>query len=136
MAKLSINGLELVTDELIRIGNVEAVANRMLKRGAEVMKSSWKKAIKKHDLIDSHAMIDSVGYSRKTEKETGVKSVEVYPKGTDERGVRNAEKAFVNHYGSSSISATHFVDDALEEAEPLVEQEMAAELEKHIQGGK
>ena len=47
---------------------------------------------------------------------------EVYPQGVDRKGIRNAEKAFVNHYGASSRKATHFVDDAESEAEaPAVE---------------
>ena len=45
-----------------------------------------------------------------------VKYIYVSPQGKDHKGVRNAEKAFINHYGTSKIKATHFVDDAETEA--------------------
>ena len=33
-------------------------------------------------------------------------------RGKDEKGVRNAEKAFIAHYGKSGQLGTHFIDEA------------------------
>ena len=59
------------------------------------------------------------------------KKVAIYPQGRDHKGVRNAEKAFVNHYGASHRKATHFVDDAEKQSEePAVEAMAAAWYQK------
>lgn len=138
MAKLSINGLERVTDELIRIGKIGEVANKMLKSGAEVTKQCWKNAIQNHNLIDSHDMINSIGYTRTNDSGTGRRIVTIYPKGKDENGVRNAEKAAYNHYGTfkgNRIKRTNFVDDVVTEAKEKAVEAMEEELKKHVQGG-
>ena len=44
-----------------------------------------------------------------------VSAKEIYPQGKDRKGVRNAEKAFILHYGKSGQAPTRFVD-AVEEA--------------------
>ena len=92
--------------------------SEMLDTGAKIMVEEWKGAIKRHKHIDTGEMRDSVA-----PRGSKAKSIrEIYPQGTDKKGVRNAEKAFVNHYGTSSRKATHFVDDAEAEAEaPAVE---------------
>ena len=42
----------------------------------------------------------------------GVKYIDIYPQGKDRKGVRNAEKAFLLHYGTSKIKPTRWVDEA------------------------
>lgn len=45
---------------------------------------------------------------------------DVYPLGTDAKGIRNAEKAFWNHYGTHMIKPTYWVDNATEAADMAV----------------
>ncbi|NLW24754.1 MAG: hypothetical protein GXY91_05875, partial [Clostridia bacterium] len=67
-----------------------------------------------------------------------LKEVDIYPQGKDRKGVRNAEKAFVLHYGTSKLPASHWVDDADEMAGPMVEERLTKMfdewLEKHGMG--
>lgn len=107
--------LELTTGEL---------ADEMLIAGAEEVREAWKESIKKHELIDTGDMLESVNYSRKVEKINDIKRVDIYPQGKDRKGIKNAEKAFILHYGTAKIPATHFVDDADELAGPRVEKRL------------
>ena len=120
MAKLTIQGLDGVIADMKRLGELEGeTADKMLTEGAKIVEEEWKSAIKKADLVDTGAMLKSVKATKpKTSKD--VRTIEVFPQGKDKKGVRNAEKAFVNHYGTSSIKATRFVDEANEKAEPRV----------------
>ena len=104
---------------------IEDAAPDMLAAGAEVVADAWRDAIKAHDLIDTGDMLDSVGPSDAvvTDRE---KKIAVYPQGRDRKGIRNAEKAFINHYGASRRKATHFVDDAETKAEQPAVEAMAA----------
>lgn len=110
---------ELIDDLSAHKMDFVRAAPAMLKAGSDVVADCWKRAIEKHGLVDTHDMIDSVAAA--PVKGNGM-ACEVYPQGVDRKGIRNAEKAFVNHYGASSRKATHFVDDAESEAEaPAVE---------------
>ena len=86
---------------------------------------------------------------RKTANE--IRMIDIYPQGKDKKGkgVRNAEKAFILHYGASSrvaknevkikekypgngIPATHWVDDADKIAEPEVERVFTEIFDKFV----
>jgi HK97 gp10 family phage protein len=118
--------MELTTSEL---------ADEMLIAGAEEVREAWKKSAEKHEHKDTGDMIASINYSRQVRKIGDIKEVDIYPQGKDRKGVRNAEKAFILHYGTSRISASHWVDDADEMAGPMVEERLTNIfddwLEKH-----
>lgn len=100
---------------------LDEAAPEILQAGAAIITECWKDAIEKHGLIDTGDMINSVGPSKAT-LTSSEKKIAVYPQGKDRKGVRNAEKAFINHYGASRRKATHFVDDAETNAEePAIE---------------
>ena len=107
----------------------------MLQAGAAVVADAWRDAIQSHGLIDTGDMLDSVAPANLVNSSTE-KKIAVYPQGRDRKGVRNAEKAFINHYGASRRKATHFVDDAETKAEgPAVEAMAAVWYEKLESGG-
>lgn len=136
MAKMRIEGMDAVVDDMIRMGQqVGPVADRMLLAGAEIVKQTWKNAIQRHDFIDKHDMIDSVGYSRKPQIVQEVRSIAVYPQGKDRKGIRNAEKAFVLHYGRNNMDASNFVDEAETEAAPRAEAAMVEIWNDFIEKG-
>ena len=112
MARLDVTGMEDTIREMQRLGQQSGdAAKAMLQVGAEKVKSGWRAAIMYHELVKTGEMLGSVGY--KPPKEVGgMLSVDIYPQGVDSKGVRNAEKAFINHYGASRHPATRFVDDA------------------------
>lgn len=129
MAKFVASNVQAQLDALRKLGDEAGeIAQAMVLAGAEEMKRAWQTAIVKHGLVDTGAMLESVGHGKPVINETAV-SVEVYPMGSDARRVRNAEKAFVQHYGSSRVTATRFVDTAESMAEKPVSEAMDAALE-------
>lgn len=115
MAKMDTSGLQDII-RLLRKADAQTgkVAQEMVMAGAEEIKKGWQQAILAHGLVDSGQMLESVGYPKKPTVKNGVAEIDVYPQGKDKRGVRNAEKAFIQHYGSSRVKPTRFVDDAEE----------------------
>lgn len=125
MARFETDGLDDMIDAVLRMGKAgEAVGDDMLLAGAEEVREAWKESAEKHELKDTGDMIASIGYARKPKDVGGVRSIDIYPQGKDRKGVRNAEKAFVLHYGTSRIKATHWVDDADEASGPKVQAAM------------
>jgi len=126
MALFNGEGFDELLADLKQHGDlVSTAAPDMLQAGAAVVADSWRDAIRAHDLIDTGDMIDSVGPSDVVNT-SSEKKIAVYPQGRDRKGIRNAEKAFINHYGASRRKATHFVDDAETKPEGPAVDAMAA----------
>jgi hypothetical protein len=126
MALFDGDGFEDLVNELKQYSDlISKAAPDMLDAGAAVVAEAWRDAIRAHGLIDTGDMLDSVGPSDAVNTSTE-KKISVYPQGSDRKGVRNAEKAFINHYGASRRKATHFVDDAETKAEGPAVDAMAA----------
>lgn len=126
MALFNGEGFDELLADLKQHGDlVLTAAPDMLQAGAAVVADAWRDAIRAHDLIDTGDMIDSVGPSDVVNT-SSEKKIAVYPQGRDRKGIRNAEKAFINHYGASRRKATHFVDDAETKAEGPAVDAMAA----------
>lgn len=155
MARFNTTGLDDVLADMKRLGELTGeTANKMLMAGAEQDKQAWRQAAEKHRIRDKEALIDSIGFARKPKDVGGIKTIDIYPQGKDAKGVRNAEKAFILHYGTSGsdsenakrkrkkvdkrpgpgIPGTHWVDDADEMAAPLVTQAMTEIWDNHLKG--
>lgn len=125
MARFNTSGIDKLINDVIRLGDAgQEVGDEMLIAGAEEVKQAWKESARKHDLKDTGDMIDSIGFSRKPKNVGDIRTIDIYPQGKDRKGIRNAEKAFILHYGSSSIRPRHWVDDADEAAGPRVQEAM------------
>lgn len=119
MARLEMEGMDAVVAEMKRLGELNGkTTDRMLLAGGEEMETAWVNAINRFDHVDTGAMRKSVGYQKKPKEIFGGKALDVYPRGKDKQGTRNAEKAFVLHYGRKNMTASHFVDAAETEGEP------------------
>ena len=130
------SGIDDIVNELTELGEgIDDIADDMLMAGAEEVKKSWQFSAAAHGLKHTGDMIDSIGYAKKPKKVGDVRQIDIYPQGKDGKGVRNAEKAFILHYGSSSIKSTHWVDDADEmcEGEFSVQTAMEAAFDKGLQ---
>lgn len=92
------SGLDILRNELEKLA--EAVGGdlpeKMLDAGADAAVDEWKAGIVRHRHVDTGEMLNSVGVAPGTRK--GRKR-EIYPLGSDRKGVRNAEKAYVLNYG-------------------------------------
>lgn len=137
MARFDTSGLDELLREMERMGETSGeIAEAMVAAAAEEIRDAWKETAEEYDLRDTGAMIESVGFPKKVQRIGDVVYQEVYPQGVDAKGVRNAEKAFVLHYGTSRIKPTHWVDDAEERAEPRVEERLTGIWDEYIETGK
>lgn len=126
MPELKYDGIKDVIKEMAELGERTGEgAHRMLRVAAERMKFEWIEMIDRYKFIASGEMREKVGYPRKPKEVEDVLSIDVYPQGKDSKtGVRNAEKAFILHYGRSNMNATHFVDHIVSSSSDEIEQLM------------
>ncbi len=136
MARFDTSGIDDIIDEIIRLGDTgEAVGDEMLMAGAEEVKQAWRESAEKHKHRDTGDMIDSIGYPRRPKNVGGVREIDIYPQGRDRKGVREAEKGFILHYGTSSIPGSHWVDDADEASGPKVQAAMEKIYDNFLNNG-
>lgn len=118
MGKLTWSGLDEIYKEMARAGEqCGEIAQEMLRVGGEKCVEAWRIAIGTaghrppgESGRATGEMEKSVGVKFKTKD--GKRVAEIYPLGKDRHGVRNAEKAFILHYGRSNLKGDHFVDEA------------------------
>lgn len=121
MADFSVSGIDELAAQLKKLGQLgnDALVEEMLEAGAEVVVDEWKKGIKsavktKRSTGELEASVTTV---KGIQKINDASAKTIYPAGKDSKGVRNAEKAFILHYGKSGQPATLFVDDVENKAE-------------------
>ncbi len=112
MARFDTHGFDGLINDINNMDLTDDETDEILIAGAEQVKKAWQFAAAIHGLKDTGDMIDSIEYAKQPKQAAGVKYVDIYPQGIDRKGVRNAQKAFILHLGSSNISATHWIDDA------------------------
>lgn len=123
MAQIKFDGLDMVLGTVSRMEESvnEETASQMLTAGAAVMIDAQKAAIKQCGLIDTGDMYASVGPTKIKETSDGQYYIDVYPQGKDRKGVRNADKFYINHFGKSSKPGTHVLTIAQEKgSEPAL----------------
>lgn len=132
MAKFEINGVDRIIDELGRMDALTGpMAEEMIREGARKIVGTWKSVIERRGHVDTGAMLKSVK-SKKPSGGTEVLAREIYPLGKDAKGVRNAEKAFILHYGWKSRRGDHFIEEIMDESvEPAVSA-MEAVMDKYM----
>ena len=106
------------------------LGQEMLDEGAKIIEFNWVKSIKNHKHIDTGDMVNSVGVAKKTKTK---KFRDIYPQGKDSKGVRNAEKAFIAHYGKSGQLGTRFVDEAEANSAAECAAAMRKKLDEYIE---
>lgn len=126
------NGVDRIIDELGRMDALTgSMAEEMVDAGARVLVDTWKDVIRSRGHVDTGDMLRSV----KAKKPAGSSEVvarEVYPLGKDAKGVRNAEKAFILHYGWKSRQGDHFVDQVEADANEPAVSAMEAVMDKYM----
>lgn len=137
MARFEVEGLDFIIADMKRHGELAGeTAQEMLMAGAEEVKQAWKDEAERRQFKDTKAMIDSIGFPRAAKRASDILSIDIYPRGKDKKGTRNAEKAFILHWGTTSSAAqkrrkkkkfsgpgiprTLWVDDADKAAGPRV----------------
>lgn len=128
MARFDMTGLDELMQDMERKGQlVGEVADQMIAAGAEEVVNAWKTQAAQFtkDPRATGAMAASVKASRSVRAGNATYS-DIYPQGNDSKGVRNAEKAFILHYGKKGYPATHWVDEAEDAAKGPVQQRFEA----------
>lgn len=133
MGSFDMSGVDEMIKAFSELGeSADEIEDEMLMAGAEEEKKAQIQSAEKHKLRDSGDMIKSIGYAKKPKTAEGLRQIDIYPQGKDKKGVRNAEKGFIHHYGTSVIKATHWVDEADEAAAEPVQKAMEAVLNKGL----
>lgn len=119
-----------------RAKDARALLETMVIAGAEQLKKEWQNVINDYGLIDSEDMADSVGYNAAAGFKGGGLEIDVYPFGKDYKGVRNAFKAAMHHYGTSTQEMTRFVDEIKRRADRSAAEAIRAVYEEYNRTGQ
>ena len=137
MARFESSGLDDLIREMQRMGEDSGeVAEAMVNAAVVEIRDAWRETAEEEGLIDTGAMIESIGFPAPVQKIGGVLYRDVYPQGKDAKGVRNAEKAFILQYGSSRIKPRYWVDKAEAAAGPRVQRRLEEIWGDFLETGK
>ena len=134
MTRSDATGLDETSEEMKRLGQMTGrTVDAMLMAGAEEVRKAWRQSAEEHRHRDTGDMIASIGFPR-TPKDVGsIRTIDIYPQGKDKRNIRNAEKAFILHYGTTKIRGSRWVDDADKISEQTVVPAMIRVWEQFLQ---
>lgn len=136
MARMQTMGLDETIEDMKRMGQLAGdVADAMIMTGAAVVRQHWQASAKRHGHEDTGDMIASIRYAKAPKSIDGMKAIDVYPQGRDYKRTRNAEKAFILHYGTTKIAASHWVDEAEQNADAPATQAMIRIWDTFIETG-
>ena len=134
MARFDVSGLDETIEDMKRLGQMTGqTADAMLMAGAEEVRKAWRQSAEEHRHRDTGDMIASIGFARKPKEIGSIRTIDIYPQGKDKRNVRNAEKAFILHYGTTKIRGSRWVDDADKISEQTVVPAMIRVWEQFLQ---
>lgn len=136
MARFDTTGIDEIIQNLERMGQGSGpIAEEMVNAAVEEIKQAWKDSAEAHGHRDTGALIDSIGFGPGPVRAGAILYRDVYPQGTDSKGTRNAEKAFILHYGCKRFPGSYWVDDADEKSAAPVEARIRAIWESFIEQG-
>ena len=121
MARFDTSGLDDLISQMQKLGQDEGpVAEEMVNAAVDVIRGEWRKSAEAHGHRDTGALIASIGLGPGPIRAGNIIFRDVYPQGSDSKGTRNAEKAFILNYGCKRFPGSHWVDDAdFNSAEPV-----------------
>lgn len=114
MSQFDINGLDDMMEDLQRMSDPDALAEKMLEAAAPIVERNLKASVSTHS--DTGAMAGSI---RATKAQKGANGwhITVRPTGKDRKGVRNMEKMAYLEYGTSKQAATPVLAPAVRQSE-------------------
>lgn len=130
-------GLDAMIRDMERLGEESGeMAEAMVNVAADEIRAAWKESAEKHGLRDTGDMIDSIDFKGPVFSIGDALARDVYPLGKDKKGVRNAEKAFILHYGKNNFDATYWVDDADDMASERINTRLPEMWGEFLETGK
>ena len=137
MARFEVEGMEEIIKQMKSMQQLTGkVAEAMLMAGAEEVREAWRESAEKHKHRDTGQLIESIGYPRKPKAASDMLSIDIYPQKKNDRGIRNAEVAFVLHYGTRKMLGSGWVDDADAISGPKVTSAMQRIWAEYLETGK
>lgn len=137
MARFNTVGLDDLISEMQRMGQDSGeTAEAMVDAAVIEIRNAWRETAEKHGFHDTGAMISSIGFPNPAAKIGDMVYRDVYPQGKDAKGTRNAEKAFILHYGKSGLKASYWTDEADELAGPRVQKRLEEMWAEFLETGK
>ena len=134
MARFDVSGLDETIEDMKRLGQMTGqTADAMLMAGADEVRKAWRQSAEEHRHRDTGDMIASIGFARKPKEIGSIRTIDIYPQGKDKRNIRNAEKAFILHYGTTKIRGSRWIDDADKISEQTVVPAMIRVWEQFLQ---
>ena len=133
MARVKVNGFELVEGQLNRMGR--PMIRQIVEAGAKAAEKLMADNTKARAHVRTGDMLESIGENEYREF-LGGGSVDVYPQGDDRKGVRNATKAYVINYGRGGVKRNggkmgdKFITADEKNTEEAVYQAMQAESDR------
>ena len=116
MAKLTTSGLDGLSLSLEEISRIpESVIDEALDASADIIVSAQKAKGRAYSVYRTGVTLSSIKKGKKKKTKDG-KAIYISPVGTNAKGVRNAEVAFVNEYGTKRQAPRPFIRDANESA--------------------
>ena len=135
MASFDMTGLDELMQAMQRKGEMAGtIATEMVTAAGEEIASTMQAEAGQFTKSGraTGAMAAAIGAHDGVMQGSGTLYTDIYPKGTDSKGVRNATKAFILHYGKKGYPATYWVDTALRKAEGPVRTRLLAMWEAFI----
>lgn len=137
MARLITSGFDKLEEDLYKIeGNIDKLAVAMVQQGAELMAQQRAATARAYGHIKTGEMISSIGYAKKPRTIAGVVRNDVFARGKDNDGTRNAEKEYLLHYGWSNYDGDHWVDEADQLGSEIAYDKMSAMMDRYIETGE
>ena len=140
MARFDTTGLDKLISEMQKMGETSgAIAEAMVTAASVEIRDCWRESADKHGHVDTGAMIESIGFPQPVKRMGDILYRDIYPQGKDKRGrkkaVRNAEKAFILNYGTSTIKPSHWVDEAEDAAGDRVQSRLESIWDQYLESG-
>lgn len=137
MAKMTIDGMDSLVDRLsaVETGMRREGIRRIVEAGAKAAADEMGVNIQSHNHVRTGAMLRNVGGAEYKETLDGGE-MNVYPLGTDSKGVSNAMKAYVINYGrgrnptrrgTQNRTGDKFITGNFRKSEEKAQAAMAAE---------
>ena len=136
MARFDTSGIDEIIQNMQRMNmEVGPVAEEMCMAAVEEIRDAWRESAEEHGHHDTGALIASIGFGPAPIRAGAIIYNDVYPQGTDSKGTRNAEKAFILHYGCKRFPGSYWVDDADWKSEGPVNARIKAIWDRFIESG-
>lgn len=131
MAKQTISGFESVENQMKKLSR--GIAKRLVEAGADALVKSTEESVEKYHHVGKTGSMKENIRAGEYHETLGGGWQEVYPQGTDPRGVSNALKAFVINYGYGGKKTAKTGDKFITGNKKKRQSAVAAAMEKENQ---